>query len=66
MRCVDFTLISTISRTREEVQEVRQNKDPITGLREKLVSSGLASAEELKVRRLLTFEFTFKNNYRMK
>lgn len=38
----------TSYRTREEVQEVRQNKDPITGLREKLVSSGLASAEELK------------------
>ena len=36
-------------RTRQEVQEVRQNRDPITSFREKLVSSGLATAEELKV-----------------
>jgi len=38
----------TSYRTREEIQEVRQNRDPITGFREKLVSSGLADAEELK------------------
>merc|ERR1719191_2725577 len=38
----------TSYRTREEIQEVRQKRDPITGFREKLVSSGLADAEELK------------------
>lgn len=38
----------TSYRTREEIQEVRQNRDPITGFREKLVSAGLAEAEELK------------------
>jgi len=38
----------TSYRSREEIQEVRQNKDPITGFREKLVSSGLATPEELK------------------
>ena len=38
----------TSYRTREEIQEVRQNRDPITSFREKLVSSGLADSEELK------------------
>ena len=38
----------TSYRTREEIQEVRQTQDPISGFREKLVSSGLATAEELK------------------
>merc|ERR1712061_932929 len=38
----------TSYRTREEVQEVRQTRDPITSLREKLVSSKLAEADELK------------------
>ena len=35
-------------RTREEIQEMRQTRDPITGLREKMVSSKLAEADELK------------------
>ena len=35
-------------RTREEIQEMRQTRDPITSLREKLVSSQLAEADELK------------------
>merc|ERR1711936_379428 len=38
----------TSYRTREEVQEMRQTRDPITSLREKLVSSKLAEADELK------------------
>ena len=33
---------------REEIQEVRHNRDPITGFREKMVSAGLADADELK------------------
>ena len=35
-------------RTRDEIQEVRQTRDPITGFREKLVAAGLADADELK------------------
>ncbi|TRY76326.1 hypothetical protein TCAL_03862 [Tigriopus californicus] len=38
----------TSYRTREEVQEMRQTRDPITGFREKIVSAGLANADELK------------------
>lgn len=38
----------TSYRTREEIQEVRQTRDPITGFREKLIGAGLAEAEELK------------------
>ena len=39
----------TSYRTREEVQEIRQTQDPITGLKEKLIESGLSDADELKV-----------------
>ena len=38
----------TSYRTKEEVQEVRQNRDPITGFRERLVGSGLVEAAECK------------------
>lgn len=38
----------TSYRTREEIQEVRQSRDPITGFREKIVSAGLVDPEELK------------------
>lgn len=38
----------TSYRTRDEIQEVRTTRDPISGFREKLLSSGLATAEELK------------------
>lgn len=38
----------TSYRTREEIQEVRSTRDPITGFKEKLIGSGLATAEELK------------------
>jgi len=38
----------TSYRTREEIQEMRQTRDPITSLREKMVSSNLAEADELK------------------
>ena len=40
----------TSYRTRDEVQEVRQTQDPITGFKEKLVAAGMFQAEELKVR----------------
>jgi len=38
----------TSYRTRDEIQEVRQTRDPITGFKERIVSSGLATADELK------------------
>ena len=39
----------TSYRTREEVQEVRQTRDPIMLFRENAVSAGLVTTEELKV-----------------
>ena len=38
----------TSYRTREEIQDMRQTRDPITNLRERMVSSKLADADELK------------------
>eukprot|EP00058_Branchiostoma_floridae_P004295 XP_002589783.1 hypothetical protein BRAFLDRAFT_90463 [Branchiostoma floridae] len=39
----------TTYRPREEIQEMRKTRDPITGLREKLISANIATAEEMKV-----------------
>ena len=36
-------------RTREEVQDVRKSRDPITSLRDKLLQAKLATEEEFKV-----------------
>lgn len=38
----------TSYRTREEIQEVRAKRDPITGFKERVLSTDLATAEELK------------------
>lgn len=38
----------TSYRTRDEIQEVRQRRDPITSFKDKLITSNLANAEELK------------------
>ncbi|XP_069678677.1 probable pyruvate dehydrogenase E1 component subunit alpha, mitochondrial isoform X2 [Periplaneta americana] len=38
----------TSYRTREEVQEVRQTRDPITSFKEKILTTGLVTADELK------------------
>lgn len=38
----------TSYRTREEIQGVRQSRDPITGFKEKIIKSNLATEEELK------------------
>ncbi|KAJ8970307.1 hypothetical protein NQ314_001297 [Rhamnusium bicolor] len=38
----------TSYRTRDEIQEVRQTRDPITSFKEKIVSSNLVTAEEIK------------------
>lgn len=40
----------TSYRTREEVQEVRQTRDPITSFKEKILSCNLVTPEEIKVR----------------
>lgn len=39
----------TSYRTREEVQEVRQTRDPITGFKERVLNSNLITQEEMKV-----------------
>lgn len=39
----------TSYRSRDEIQEVRQTRDPITSFRERLLSTNLATADELKV-----------------
>lgn len=38
----------TSYRSRDEIQEVRQTRDPITGFRERMLTTSLATAEELK------------------
>ncbi len=38
----------TSYRTREEIQEVRQSRDPITSFKDKIMTAGLTTAEELK------------------
>ncbi|KAK2180965.1 hypothetical protein NP493_419g07018 [Ridgeia piscesae] len=38
----------TSYRTRDEIQEVRKTRDPITGFKELITTSGLVSADELK------------------
>ncbi|KAK6630194.1 hypothetical protein RUM43_015054 [Polyplax serrata] len=38
----------TSYRTREEVQEVRQTRDPVTSFKEKIVNAGLSTADDLK------------------
>lgn len=38
----------TSYRTREEVQEVRQSRDPITSFKDRIINAGLTTAEELK------------------
>lgn len=38
----------TSYRSRDEIQEVRQSRDPITNLREKILTNDLSDAAELK------------------
>uniref|UniRef100_A0A646QD52 Pyruvate dehydrogenase E1 component subunit alpha n=1 Tax=Hemiscolopendra marginata TaxID=943146 RepID=A0A646QD52_9MYRI len=38
----------TSYRTRDEIQEVRQTRDPITSFRDKIIEAGLTNNEELK------------------
>ena len=46
--CHSMSDPGTSYRSREEIQEMRQTRDPISGLREKMVSLRLAEADELK------------------
>merc|ERR1719420_607260 len=39
----------TSYRTRDEVQDVRKSRDPITGFRDKILGAGLVSQEEIKM-----------------
>lgn len=39
----------TSYRTRDEIQEVRQTRDPITSFKEKIIQSNLVTPEEIKV-----------------
>ena len=39
-------------RSRDEIQEVRQKRDPINGFKDKIIDAGLTSVEEIKVRLL--------------
>jgi hypothetical protein len=42
-------------RTREEIQDVRKSRDPITSFRDKLIQANLATDEEFKVCSILFF-----------
>jgi hypothetical protein len=46
-------------RTREEVQDVRKSRDPITSFRDKLVQAKLATEEEFKVYVLFFSKYNF-------
>ncbi len=39
----------TSYRTREEVQEVRQSRDPITHFKDRMIDAKLTTGDELKV-----------------
>ena len=46
---VKFIIFCCSYRSRDEVQSVRKTRDPISGLREKLLDSGLADTDDIKV-----------------
>lgn len=39
----------TSYRTRDEIQEMRQKRDPISGFKERIIQLGLAETAEVKV-----------------
>lgn len=43
----------TSYRTRDEIQEVRQTRDPITSFKEKIIGANLVTIDELKVNMLI-------------
>lgn len=54
----------TSYRTREEVQEVRQTRDPITSFKEKIITSNLVTADEIKVTHFTKHPRNIYNNIR--
>lgn len=52
----------TSYRTREEVQEVRQTRDPITSFRQKIMDAGFITQDELKVTYLRRRQFLGAND----
>ena len=49
----------TSYRTRDEIQEVRQTRDPIMLFRENIISAELVTADELKVNIMISFSHSF-------
>ena len=47
--CVPSNVMFCSYRTREEIQEVRTKRDPITGFKDRVIGCGLMTAEEIKV-----------------
>ena len=47
--CLDYFVTSCSYRTREEIQEVRSKSDPISMLRDRMLSNKMAAMEEFKV-----------------
>ena len=44
-----ISLLALSYRSRDEVQSIRKTRDPIMSLREKLLDSGLADTDDIKV-----------------
>lgn len=53
----------TSYRTREEVQEVRQTRDPLTSFKERILNSNLVTADEIKVSQCFLLDFTINVIY---
>jgi len=57
----------TSYRTRAEIQAVRMTRDPITSFKEKILSTNLATVDDLKVSRNILHEYMytyfFNTNY---
>lgn len=51
----------TSYRTREEIQEVRQTRDPITGFKERILNANLVTPEEIKVYSFFNIFFNILN-----
>ena len=52
----------TSYRTREEIQEVRQTRDPLTSFKERILSVNLVTSDELKVSIIIISIHRFFNN----
>lgn len=50
----------TTYRTREEIQAVRLTRDPITSFKEKIISTNIATVDDLKVCCIILFRLSIK------